>query len=36
MKSITVKQVAAFCGATANIDGEILKISTDSRDIDAN
>ncbi|MBO5896928.1 MAG: UDP-N-acetylmuramoyl-tripeptide--D-alanyl-D-alanine ligase [Clostridia bacterium] len=36
MKSITVKQVAAFCGATANIDGEILKISTDSRDIDSN
>ncbi len=36
MKSITIKQVAEFCGATTQNDGEILKISTDSRDIDEN
>ncbi len=36
MKSITIKQVAQFCGAVTDIDGEILKISTDSRDIDEN
>ncbi len=36
MKTITVKQIAQFCGAEAQLDGEILKISTDSRDIDEN
>ena len=36
MKTITIKQIAQFCGAVTDIDGEILKISTDSRDIDEN
>ena len=36
MKSVTVKQIAEFCGSTSQLDGEILKISTDSRDIDEN
>lgn len=33
---LSLKEISAFCGVEAEIDGEILKISTDSRDIDEN
>lgn len=36
MKSITIKQVAEFCGAKADIDGVITRVSIDSRDVDEN
>ncbi len=36
MKSITVKQVAEFCGAESHIDGVITRVSIDSRDVDEN
>lgn len=36
MKKISLKDVARFCGVTTALDGEITKISTDSRDIDEN
>ena len=36
MKKISIKDIAKFCGAEASVDGEISRISTDSRDVDEN
>ncbi len=36
MKKLSLKDVAQFCGSSTNLDGEITKISTDSRDVDEN
>ena len=36
MKNLNLKDIAAFCGAQTTLDGEINKISTDSRDVDEN
>ncbi len=36
MKKLSLKDVARFCGSSTTLDGEINKISTDSRDIDEN
>ncbi len=36
MKKISLKDIAKFCGAETKLDGEISRISTDSRDIDEN
>lgn len=36
MKKISIKDIAGFCGAVTSLEGEISKISTDSRDIDEN
>lgn len=33
---LSLKDISGFCGVEAKSDGEILKISTDSRDIDEN
>ena len=34
MKRISIKDIASFCGAETKLNGEISRISTDSRDID--
>ena len=34
MKRISIKDIASWCGAVTNLEGEITRISTDSRDID--
>ena len=34
MKSISIKDIASFCGGKTTLEGDITKISTDSRDID--
>lgn len=34
MKNISIKDIALWCGSQTSLDGEISKISTDSRDID--
>lgn len=36
MKKISIKDIAEYCGVTTTLNGEISKISTDSRDIDEN
>ena len=36
MKKLSLKDVARFCGSSTALEGEISKISTDSRDIDEN
>ncbi len=36
MKNISLKDIALFCNTQTSLDGEISKISTDSRDIDEN
>ena len=36
MKKLLLKDIAEFCSAQTSLDGEISKISTDSRDIDEN
>ncbi len=36
MKKLSLKDIACFCGAQTEVEGEIQKISTDSRDIDKN
>ena len=36
MKKLLLKEIAEFCSAQTSLDGEISKISTDSRDIDEN
>ena len=36
MKKIALKDIAEYCGSQTALDGEISKISTDSRDIDEN
>ncbi len=36
MKSLLLKNIAVFCGTTTDLEGEITRISTDSRDIDEN
>ncbi len=36
MKKLNLKDVAQFCGSSTKLEGEISKISTDSRDVDEN
>lgn len=36
MKNLSIKDIAEFCCAHTNLDGEISRVSTDSRDIDEN
>ena len=36
MKKLSLKDVARFCGSSTALEGEISKISTDSRDVDEN
>ncbi len=36
MKNLSIKDIAEFCGAYTTLEGEISRISTDSRDIDEN
>ncbi len=36
MKSLSLKDIAAYCGTQTELTGEITKISTDSRDVDEN
>lgn len=34
MKRISIKDIASYCGAETSLDGEISRVSTDSRDVD--
>ncbi len=36
MKKISIKDIAEYCGSSTTLEGEISKISTDSRDVDEN
>lgn len=36
MKKLSLKDVAHFCGSSTTLEGEITKISTDSREVDEN